>query len=78
MAWGKIVDISRISSKSSFAVEGKDQITEIRKVNDYTEAVERLIRFLSTEASSVLPTNEELIVARATADLLEKRKSARD
>lgn len=60
LVWCKIVDISRPSSKCLFAVEGKDQITEIRKVNDYTEAIERIIQFLSTEASSVLPSMREL------------------
>jgi acetate kinase len=60
LAWFKIVDISRSSSKCVFAVEGKDQITEITKVSGYTEAIERAIRFLSNEASSVLPSIREL------------------
>lgn len=60
LAWGRIVDISRPSSSYSFAVEGKDQITEIIKVDDYTEAIERIIQSLSTDASSVLAGMDEL------------------
>jgi acetate kinase len=60
LAWGRITDIAQPASKCILALQDKDQITETITVSDYTEAIARMIRFLSDKASSVLPSIDEL------------------